>query len=144
MSKEVLIKINTVITYDDLQREKICEEYQGKYYEKAAYNYLNYQEIDPATEQKITTTIRWQKVMPKELVVIRQGAANAKNIFQEGLVDCCKYETVEGEINIETATNRVAFYDDNKGGRLLAAYHLKMNNQSIGEYELTISYSFCK
>ncbi len=142
MSKEVLIKIKTVITYDDLQQERIYEEHQGKYYVKADYNYLNYQEQAPDTEQRVITTIRWQEMTPLQVVVIRQGSANAKNVFQEGLVDCCSYQTAEGEIMIETATDRVELTSDKTGGKLLAAYHLKMNDCSIGEYELTISYSF--
>lgn len=142
--KSVVIKINTVIAYEDSEREKICEEHQGEYYEKSTYNYLNYKEQDPATEQIITTTIYWQNCEPLQVIVLRQGAANAKNIFQEGSIDYSTYKTEEGEINIETATEGVEFYNDNTGGRILASYYLKMNKHLIGEYELTISYNFCK
>jgi uncharacterized beta-barrel protein YwiB (DUF1934 family) len=142
MNRKAVIKINTMIYYDYAQTEKISAEHQGKYYEKESFYYLNYQEQDADTGETITTTIRWQNALPLQVVVLRQGAANAKNVFQEGLLDCSAYQTAEGDINIETATERVEIYSDKLGGRLLAAYSLKMNSHSIGDYELVISYSF--
>ncbi|MFA7502488.1 MAG: DUF1934 domain-containing protein [Anaerovoracaceae bacterium] len=136
------ITIKTIIDYENQDREQINECHRGNFYIRDNTQYLEYQETEADTKQPIMTTVSWLNQEPLEITVIRTGAVNAKNVFRQELIDFCRYQTQVGALAIETETESVEVSTNQCGGKLRAAYNLKINGEQVGSYQLTINYKF--
>ncbi len=140
MTRPAKVTVTTRIDYEDGEREILRENYLGVYSLLDEKPTLEYAESEQDSGELIKTRIQWSNEAPLEILVERTGAVSAKNVFRENTIDLCQYQTQLGVLALETETDSVEAKAVANRGRLTASYNLKINNEQVGYYQLTIDY----
>jgi uncharacterized beta-barrel protein YwiB (DUF1934 family) len=117
------------------QTEKTVSVYQGKGAEKVSAWYISYKEhIEGAGD--VTTTL---KVSEKEVTLLRQGGLQMKQQFEKGMSSHSPYVSPHGRFTMETHTRKLLVTSkQTRPQEIRIEYQLWMNEQYVGEHELTI------
>jgi len=116
--------------------ESLSQQTQGKLYAKGSGWYLTYRET-PAEGMEVSTTL---KIFAEEgrALVIRTGSVQMRQEYRLGQWTQGKYVSPHGVMWMETKAERIGF--DAKKRQLELAYMLKLNDEDLGRYILTIDW----
>ncbi|MBP1933980.1 DUF1934 domain-containing protein [Ammoniphilus resinae] len=116
--------------------ESLTQQAKGKLYAKGSGWYLTYREtLDEGME--VSTTL---KVFAEEgrALVIRTGSVQMRQEYILGQWTQGKYVSPHGVMWMETKAERIGFDAENR--RLELDYLLKLNEEDLGRYILTIDW----
>jgi uncharacterized beta-barrel protein YwiB (DUF1934 family) len=131
----ILVELETTIK-DGSRQEKTTVQANGTLTPKGETTYIRYDEEMPEVGH-VRNMIR---VGQNEATIIRNGAVKMRQRFRQGMTTEGQYESPVGVISMETTTKR---FDYERGsaegiGRLNLVYHLMLQGQQAGQFELTM------
>lgn len=135
MTNEVTVRVTSVQTDADGNRETVEQTAIGQYIEKNGKAYLSYaEESETGTSGKVTL-----KMEPKEVLMLRHGAYPTRLAFRTGEVNPGIYHTPYGKLNIATHTHRME-YSAGLSGRIQAEYTLLMEDSPVMRTALRVTW----
>lgn len=143
MIRDVKVLVITNINYQDKTNELLEHQFNGTQYIKNNNIFLRYRDNNEQDKENSWTIVKWNEdERPLKVTVIRRGKTSMKNIFQQGYIHISEYRCLNSSFEMEITTKKLDIYKEDNGGKILAEYSLKLNNQAIGDYILEIEFIF--
>ncbi len=129
MTEEVVLTIRGEQT--DLGEDAATEIItSGKYYLKNGKHYVVYDETQPDDPGPTTSTL---KIAPGRIDVIRRGVNQVHMVFDQGKEHITSYQTMMGQMIMESFTSSVRLVESEHRVRATAKYTLSMNGTFVSE-----------
>ncbi|MEW9671271.1 DUF1934 domain-containing protein [Ammoniphilus sp. 3BR4] len=123
------VKIH-ITTHMEQQGQKLEQTCSGKLFPKGEGWYLVYKE-DLGENQEVSATIKLSKEM---VTIIRTGAIRMRQEYILGQWTEGKYEGPFGLMWMETRADHIEFSEKH----VSLSYHLKLNGEDMGRYEVAM------
>ncbi|WP_104373759.1 DUF1934 domain-containing protein [Desulfocucumis palustris] len=136
MSKEVLVTVKGTQTNEFGEKDTIELVTRGNYYYKNNSYYIVYNESRLSGLEGTTTSL---KAEPDRVTLNRMGAAEMKQIFQEGVHNQGMYVTSCGSLEMRVLPRKVKVLLDHSGGSIDLGYDIEMGSKKLGYNELSIT-----
>lgn len=132
------VRIQLRVThYSGGQSDETNQEYLGRGVQKENGWYISYKEqFDQIGE--VATIL---KIDELNVTLLRQGKLQSKQLFAKGSSSESVYASPYGQFQMETHTRELRISRDNgRPQKLEIGYQLWLNQQYLGEYEMTIKF----
>lgn len=141
MGRQVIIRINSIITHISGEQETLNSEFIGSLYNKDGDLFLSYKE--KKEEMGNTSTfVKWNIGGCPKVSIIRQGDVRMNQVFIKGYNHQSLYQSPNGALEMEIVTKGVTVPSKfDSMGQLSLLYELKLNKGIIGFYNLQLNYT---
>lgn len=130
--EQVIIEVHGTQRYAGGREEKIVLLTPGRHYQKNGTDYFIYRETSLSGMEGTTTTL---KVRGSEVILVRTGAVEARQVFAVGQPHYSTYITSFGSLAIGILPVRVDVVRRNSGTTINLTYELRIE----GEWQSTNS-----
>jgi len=136
LPKEVLVTVKGTQTNEFGEKDTIELVTRGNYYYKNNAYYIVYNESRLSGLEGATTSL---KAEPRRVTLNRMGAAEMKQIFEEGMHNGGMYVTSCGSMEMRVLSRKVEVCLDHAGGSIDLGYDIEMDREKLGYNELRIT-----
>lgn len=135
----VKLKLTTTITHNGEKPEKLEIWSTGSIMRKRDQVYLQYEEV--LEERTMKTTLRFGN---EDAIIMRNGDIKMRLPFVNKALQRGHYEAEFGSMPVTTLTKKMLFEEENgekENGRFVINYDLIMEENTVGNYHLEITYT---
>lgn len=137
-SRSVQITLHSSIQHPGQKKEQHHLRLTGQLIQKAQTNFLKYEE--QLDDLRVRTTV---KMTEDEALIMRSGGVSMRLPFSLEQIRAGQYGNGPAQFNLNVKTASITTkHDEAKGaGSFSVHYELLDNEQSMGTYELTLTYT---